>query len=305
MSSLYVVNIARVLHVLDDLNLIDDYLAGASLVELARRYGVPYGTLRSRLVAAGVPRRRNADSTRITAKAQRSAYSGEVAERFLAGESVKSLATAYGRKRSHIALCLADHGIRPRNRSEGMYARMANTSREERLRLAAKAHEATRNAPPEFHRANAEKQALRKQATLSKVGAGEPEMLQWLRERGHEGVPQLPCGVYNIDIAVGALAVEVHVNPSNPHARPFYQKRIKHLLRSGFDVLYVKVTKQRPLTAAAADYAVAFLEARRRNPAAPREYRVVWSDKQGVAAFRFHLDQDTLVPVAGDCPDVT
>ena len=51
---------------------------------------------------------------------------------YLAGKSVKQLASDIGHSRQVIYRVLRNAGITPRNRSESMYTRMAQTSPEER-----------------------------------------------------------------------------------------------------------------------------------------------------------------------------
>ena len=278
-------------------DLIQEYLAGKSVPKLSQEHGIPRSTIYSRLYAAGVTLRSEAESRRLSARADRAVYSAEVVRRFRNGESVKSLATEFNVERSNIHLCLADKGVTPRNRSESMFARMSKTSLEERKELVAHANEAMRHLPPDFHKACSEKQAIRKQASLAKVGAGEAQFMHWLQQRGYEGRPQIAVGVYNIDILLRHIAVEIHINSGNPHAMPYYRKRIIKLLNSGYDVLYIKVSKQRQLESATANYAIAFLKMRDRVPSMPCEYRMIRGDGEFVTGMSLDCDKNTLIPV--------
>lgn len=68
----------------------------------------------------------------------------EIIERFKSGDSVKAIAEHFKVGRPAIVRRLKEAGLKPRNRSEGMYARMARTTPEERKRLASAAHKAIR-----------------------------------------------------------------------------------------------------------------------------------------------------------------
>ena len=180
-----------------------------------------------------------------------------------------------------------------------MFLRMSQTSIDERKRLVAKANEAMRNLPRDFHRRSSEKQALSKQASLCKVGVGEPEMIEWLTERGCVCKPQSAFGAYNIDILIGNIAVEIHVNPSNPHRNAYYRNRIIKLLGGGLSVIYIKVTKQRRLSPDTADSVIAILKHLCGSPPARREYWMIRGDGQFAASMCLDYDQSSLVPIAG------
>src|SRR5699024_7131513 len=88
----------------------------------------------------------------------------DLISRYLSGESVKHLAESFGFSRQVVYRVLRNANIKPRNRSESMYVRMAQTPPEERKRLASAANEAKRglaNTPEMLHkRAEARKRFI-------------------------------------------------------------------------------------------------------------------------------------------------
>ena len=96
-------------------------------------------------------------------------------------------------------------------------------------------------------------------------------------DRGLHAIPQHPVRGYNIDIAVGTLAVEVHSETSYPHqsgvvARRY--ERIKYLADRGWHSIYV-MSRNGLLVGPVTDEVVALLDLAERDPSAVGEYRVV------------------------------
>jgi hypothetical protein len=216
---------------LDEDYIIRKYADGFSADDIGGELGVCFSTILKILKTNGIPRRSTAESLRLRGTRERARLLPEVKRRFDAGESVKAIAEALDMTRGSLALHLNDLGIRKRNRSEAMYLRMAQTSPEERSRLSEKAHQAVRELSKEFFHEAAKKQALSKHKTRSKVGFGEPEFLQWVRDRRISGSPQVAESVYNIDILLPTLAVEIHNNACHPHTHTYFRKRIESAQR--------------------------------------------------------------------------
>lgn len=289
------------LHVDDAIRL---YETGSTTTELQERFGAGiYFHLRK----AGVLRSQ-CDARRLAGRQRRDAIRSDVVNRFDAGQSVKAIAVALNIQRSTVSLCLADAGISPRNRSEAMLQRMANTPPDERERLTRRAHDAVRGmkrTPEEMAQ-----RAVTKQATGSKIGRGERELAEMLKARGVHAHMQYAFGPYNIDIMCGLIAVEVHSQVGYPHAKPAVRKRIEYLLDAGLNVVYVLCARQsrgrHVLTApdaAAADDIAAFFQRTQSDPTVRRQYRVIRRTGELVATCCGDLDKIALVPVprrAGD-----
>lgn len=161
---------------------------------------------------------------------------------FNEGESVKQIAIRLNIARSVVNRILRENGINHRNGSESMYVRMAQTDIEERKRLTKKANQVVRELPAEFFVKSHTKGSISKQKSGIKIGKWEKECTDSLREVGLNPIPQCHFRTYNIDIACGNIAIEIHRSTSMPHNHPFYSKRIINLLKGGWNVIYVKFT---------------------------------------------------------------
>lgn len=212
---------------------------------------------------------------------------------FNSGYSVNKISKITGFERSSINLRLKRAGIKPRNQSEAEYLKWSQMTSEQRAKQVSKAHE--------FRKGKATtnewfiKQAKSKFITKSKVGAGEAEFIKWVEEKGLKAISQAPVFKYNIDILVDKLAVEIHVNTCNPHTYGYFPQRIIDLLNSGFDVLYIKVTKGTPLSKVCADYAMSFIEFRRKNPTASCQYRVIRGNSDVISIGELDSDKTSLI----------
>src|SRR5436190_333915 len=133
---------------------------------------------------------------------------------FNSGKSVKAIADHFGCSRNVIGLRLGMSGIMVRNRSEGMFARMAETPFYERQKLAAGANEAMRSLSTEHHMKRLRLAAIYKQTSLSEVGILEQSVADRLAR--FKPVMQLAVNAYNIDIAVGSVAIEIHNSTVHP-----------------------------------------------------------------------------------------
>jgi hypothetical protein len=100
----------------------------------------------------------------------------------------------------------------------------------------------------------------------------------WLIERGVQTTMEAACGRYNIDIACGPVAVEVHAYSFNPigSTRLRERDRLKYICNRGWLLLYVWISARAfILNPSAADYIVAMLEATKRDPSTIGQYRVI------------------------------
>jgi hypothetical protein len=277
------------------------YIAGDSCQVLAEAFGVHGDTIRARLAEAGVPRRKNTESPR---RERVSIDSDAVVKRYLAGESEKALAAAFGVDRNAIRTRLRKAGVEPRNRSEAAYLRMAHATADERARLASAAHDAARGR----RRPLSEK--LARAATMEAMGVSAPSvsaaeklLAGWLSDAGLAVIHQKAVGPYNVDLAAGTVAVEVL--GGGWHRAKLHGERLRYLLDAGWDVIYIWVDGRRsPLTAEAAQYVVSHCQVRDGDPAAPRCYRVIRGGGEFIAEGSADGDDIPDVLPITDRPDV-
>lgn len=196
---------------------------------------------------------------------------------------------------------MASRGFRVRTPSEGQalrHVRDADTPWKRRFAAAAKegreswvysdanrerfrAYGASRKGKAGAPRTDLQldRRAAAHERALLKVSPVALTFRDMLSTRGLPAILEKAAGRYNIDIAAGRIAVEVHrysFNPLGP-TRLRERKRTHYLCNRGWLVCYVWV---RPadsflLTDNAADYVVALAEAAERTPSLAGEYRVV------------------------------
>jgi transposase-like protein len=266
-------------------NAIALYDSGKSIQEVANVLSVSAPFVFQRFKKAGIKMRgirKNVPVSKIIAD-------------YESGVSMKQLAKRYGICRDVIYRRFAESGITPRNRSESMYLRMKQSTPEERSKLAANAHEVIRNKPPEFHQANAIKQAISKQRTRSKVGIFEDIVIDALKELNP--IWQLAIGPYNIDIACGNIAIEIHNNWRNPHAYPFYTKRIKYLLECGWNVVYIKLGESVLIDKPTLNKIVSVCKSASLNPSGRCEYWMIRGTGEFIASGCMDGNDFTTIPI--------
>ena len=154
--------------------------------------------------------------------------------RYIAGESVKHLAESFGFSRQVVYRVLRNANIKPRNRSESTYVRMAQTSPEERKRLASAANEAKRglaNTPEMLHK--------RAEAHKRFIGIFEDEFIQALSGAGIPVIPQQPFLSYNFYIGCGNIAGAIASQVGIPTHKPRTTQRFVERLHAGMTILFV------------------------------------------------------------------
>lgn len=262
---------------------------GATLREIATALGGTPDLIAKNLRTRGTPYQR----PHRPAHNAKPLPTDEVIAAFNAGESVKSIAQRYKVQRLTVSSCLLRHGVKPRDRSEGMFARMARTSPEGRKELAEAAHAAVRGKPMAR-----EHQLKLAAARGRRIGFGEEEFADLLTARGYEVNRQAPVDVYNIDLLVGGtVAMELRCDTAYPSKKPHQRKRIEHFLHAGLSVLYIQFREVEALFALA-DEVIADLDELRRLPAGQCEYRMVWCRSEHFTRGRDDLGQLTAVPSA-------
>lgn len=206
------------------------------------------------------------------------------------GWSVKKMSEHFGATRAAIRSQLLRDGVQPRNRSQALLARMASTPKQERQRLAAAAHAAVRGEKRSIEELS---QRAKRQTRL--VGEGEEFIAEALRQRGIEFVAQAPVHIYNVDLLVGAVAVEPGVRSGDPLRDPKRLQRTEELIRRGLHVLWITYRELAALHGCL-EYVLADIDALNRDPSAPREYRVVRCSAHRFTRARNERGQLSAVP---------
>ena len=206
-------------------------------------------------------------------------------ERYLSGVSEKGLADELGITRGPIRRHLLEAGVQPRGRSEAETLRWTQMTSGQRAAQVAAAHAAvlgTKKSPADL----AARAIHKQQNWTGLITPSEATLRQMLDERGLPTVPQQAIGPYNCDLGAFPVAVEIYGGNWHWYGRHIARtpERFRYLFNRGWHIIAVHVVASRPLKAAAADYIVAFHQQASRNPAAPREYRVIRGDAQPLAS---------------------
>ncbi|MFB7114499.1 helix-turn-helix domain-containing protein [Streptomyces sp. NPDC056291] len=233
----------------------------------------------------------------------------EIVRRYNAGESELTLSRAFGVSRTVIRRRLTESGVALRTVGEANRLRMQRLTFEERAALASAANEARRNDgwgtvfdPSGEGELRSLSIARTREVTKSAAYAVEDRVIEALTARGLTVRTQVAVKTYNLDIAVGNVAVEVHSAAYHPGRHPRLVRRTVELGEAGWSVLYVWITRAHPYVDRCADELVTHLNALQGLPPDLREERVVRGSGQLAAILRVDLDQRTLVPAAVDVP---
>lgn len=254
---------------------IELYRSGLSMERVARALDVSGGWVSNVVRSAGVSRGLS-DAFRLRPSHPRwigALPTQEITRRYIDGESITRIASSIGVDARVIDRRLRDAGVPTRNAAQA------------RLLI------------------NREKSAAKRaKAGAAPVGWGEEQLCKWLIERGEAAEPQRPEGTKNIDIAVGAVAVEVWMSGSSPLSDAYCRERIKYLSDRGWWCCYVFVARRtRVLLPIVADQIIALRQLASANPSAPREHRVIRGCGELAASFGDDLNHGPLIVPAVNC----
>lgn len=157
------------------------------------------------------------------------------------GESENAIAKHYGVSRGVIRKRLLKAGIKPRSQSESEKLKWSKMNEHARHNQVKNAHKSNQG------RIVPEKERILRASTREKacnqyfVGPGEAEFCELLSDRGIYFVPQKAINIYNVDIAIGNVAVEITTDVGRyTMFNPREIKRAKNLLNFGYHVLAVE-----------------------------------------------------------------
>ena len=189
---------------------------------------------------------------------------------YLGGKSIKQLAIDNGVSRQVIYRIFRENDVPVRNRSEAMFTRMANTTFEERQRLAFAANEAKRglaNTP----------EMLEKRAKAGKrfIGKFEQEFINAISSAGIHNIPQEPFMSYNLDIGCGNIAVEIHTQTGSP-LTPKFLPKLMNCVNSGKSMIYVWINPRKDIVLPECyENVVSIIQQFRSNPPVRSKYWVI------------------------------
>lgn len=209
----------------------------------------------------------------------------DVIKRHESGKSIKQIAKSIGCSRAVIYDNFNHIGYKARNRSESMYERMKQTSPEGRQQLTKKAHDAVRGM------IRSEKDRIKRangvQKSLSKIGKWEKEFFDELEHRGLDCIKQQAVNIYNIDIGIKSIAVEILSRGGFPLNRKNDFKKIKYLCNHGWSVIYIWSSVKKEFNIpVCCDQICVFVDLIQSDPSLIGEYRVIGRTGNLVASGR-------------------
>lgn len=215
----------------------------------------------------------------------------EISRAYRSGVSQKALAERFGVSRRPIERVLIASGVDVRGPREANRLMMTARSPEENRRNCEAAHRAAKGRKHSVEERC--KMAIGRERAQAGIGPHELTMKDLLESRGVTFAQQKAIGPYNCDFAVGSVAVEVFGGYFHWFGRHLARlpKRLHYFADRGLDTWIVNVGRRAPITSAALDDLVAFLEASSGNPSPGRQYRVIWGTGQFVSAASLHDDQ--------------
>lgn len=267
-------------------NLIERYEAGETVEKLASEIGIGPTTLLVKMRRAGVTHR-NWERVSIP--------TDEIVARYIAGETEQALAAAYGVTRGAIRVRLKKSGVYIRTISDTMRVRWDNATPETAARMLNAAHDAARNrVVPDTER------ILRAQTRESRVAHASPvehTLAAALRDAGYFVTQQKAVWKYNVDIALQPPSIAVEVFGGGWHAKgrhlTRFHQRGKYILDAGWHMVIIWVDGLRyPLGVDGVNRVIAFAQEFSRDPAAPRQYRVILGDGQDAPVRENYLNTD-------------
>ncbi|MCS3667432.1 transposase-like protein [Salinibacter ruber] len=242
------------------------YKSGMTIAEVADEIGCSTATVHKHLKQLSIETDTRGGSEPIQVNDQK------VIDMYRSGDSVQKIADAHDVSRTPINRILDNNNVSRRSASEANEIRFSNMSQSERSKLTNPANRALRNKSDQWKTSVSRKQAISKQKTLNKIGKGEWETAAFFAKHDITPVMQKALGVYNLDVAVGSVGVEVHNAKGHPHTE--YRSRIQSVLESGWHIFYIKIRFE-PLQELALMKAMEFFNAARQDPQIPRQYRLI------------------------------
>lgn len=274
-------------------NAIKLYSDGLSIAKISAALECSEEALRKRFKAIGVP------VTKIGRYKGRNAIllpSDEIISMYDGGKSENFIAKHFNVSRNVIRRYLVSNNANIRTQSQAEKLKWSQMTDEQRANQLKSAHSAAKGRT----RTTIEKikMALSREQSLAEhhIGIGEPEFREFLDKQGVNYIYQKAVDGYNIDFAIGNVAVEITSFTGRYRAgNPIQQKRIEHLFKRGYIVIAVEIDCAETLVHFAGEI-LANINATNRLNSTTRQYRVIRCRKQSHSVIRDKLGKFTSIP---------
>lgn len=165
---------------------------------------------------------------------------------YKSGESELSISKRLGFSRNVIRNRLVSNGIEIRDGSEANFLRFQNYSKEQRHDIVKKAQSVwikqVKQRTPDIMKKVA-------RARCKRIGLGERYMCETLTENGINYTTKKACGIYNIDITIGTIAVEIARYRIKSGKSKRFGERFKYISDHGYTFIYISFMNMRQLIA--------------------------------------------------------
>lgn len=270
------------------------FTEGASLTSIGQMLGANPDAISRNLRQRGVDtsaRRRRPAPNRIDLGADR------VAAMYQDGMSENAIAKHFDVARSCIRRHLHEAGVEVRGQSESETLKWSQMTDEQRRNQVAHAHDASRGKPKTHAERVMRAKTCQEATSECHIGIGEPEFKQFLTNIRRPFVYQKAADVYNIDFAIGSVAVELtSVTSRYAAGNAVANKRMKKLADLGYKVLAVVMDDPATLIACADDI-LAFVDELDGLEPVLGQYWVIRCRRQDCTIVTNELGQYTRVDV--------
>ena len=278
---------------LDTENLIRRYRAGESGIKLAKEIMVKpetfYRWLHSKKIVA---------SQNLI---DRQEIGETVKQRYLSGESAKSIGDDVGINHWTVIQWLKRQGIKVRTQSDAECLKWFQMVSKKRTQQVKAAHDATRGSQRTLETRIKVAQGMYRNQSIRGVGSHrELELMKWL---GGSFKWQYPIGPYNVDFAVAELrvAVELQCGEFGRKDRSRHcsvrDERLEYIFNAGWRVLICSIIPNKIIEwPIIAEKCLAFANFIRSNPAVGGQYGMVGGNGQPIAHRGFNHEKWARVP---------
>lgn len=275
------------------------YVAGESAQRVGPRFGVCAKRLTAELRMRGLFRTMVESRSISGKKAARTQHAkteipdAEIVARYLAGESEKTLAVAYGVNRATIGTTLRHANVTRRGLRESQRLIWESMPLRERQTIPTRVSSHAQPIQQRIAVAKAREQ-LASEGKRVFQSPSESVLASWLRERGMTVIQQQAIGPYNVDIGAHPIAVEIW--GGSWHFHRDHTERNGYLFDAGWDLILVFTERRRsPLSVGAADQIVALADISRSKPASGGQYWVIWGNGEIFASGDREHDKFTRI----------
>jgi DNA-binding protein Fis len=220
----------------------------------------------------------------------------EIKAMYEGGHSENAVAKHFGVDRGTIRKRLLNAGVSPRTQSEAEQLKWSKMDQQTRANQVKKAHDSIRGRPKTMSSKIAFAKTRERLKYDHLIGHGEIEFIEFLRNKGVGLVHQKAIQCYNVDIAIGNIAVELAAGCGRyTMFNPKEINRAEKLLERGYHVVAVEFDSVHTLIQCAEEVFSYIKEAGRLKPV-DREYWVIRCRAKDYTIVMNNLGQFTSVP---------